>query len=289
MGVVGTKAYLGDIELNDPNLIFGDRIALLNPFSYIQQYAVRNDPFSASLEFAIPGTLATNLGMSSYRDDISLVIKGTGGARSTTPTGSGQLYPSSSLVNSGSYNWTNNGYETSLFISGAQNLTSIPTQSLGPFGSQTFVFEGWFNYKSPISPSVEPLNQFFFGNVSGDSILMDLSKPDSERYRFFLSGTGNATIKAAANYTQDIWYHLAFVRNATSQSIYLNGNRIANIVISNGSVLYAAGQTDWDILGSSGLSDGAAKLAQDVRLYIGTDKNYTASIITPPQSMIYSI
>lgn len=289
MAEVGTLAYLGDIEVNYANLYLGNNNSFINPTSFVPIYAIRNDAFSASLEFAFPGTLASNLGMNSYNDDIALIIKGTGNARSAQPTGSGQLYPSQSLVSSGSYNWSNNGYQTSLFISGAKNLTSIPTQSLGPFGSNTFVFEGWFNYKSPISPSVAPFNQFFFGNISGDSVLLNLSGPDSDRYAFYLNGPGNAIIKVASNYTQDIWYHLAFVRNATSQSIYLNGQRISNIVISNGSVPYAAGQTDWDVLGSSGLNDGAAKLAQDVRLYIGTDKNYTASVITPPESMIYSL
>jgi hypothetical protein len=287
MGVVGTIAYLGDIQINEPNLFIGSNIALINPFSELYNYQIRNDEFSASLQLAYPGTIANNLGMTSFTNDIALVIKGTGNATNATPTGSGQLYPSSSLVSSGSYNWNSNGYQTSLFISGAQNLTSIPTQSLIPFGSQSFVFEGWFNYQSPLALS--PLNnQFFFGNISGDSILMDISAA-IQKYRFILAGAGNANLQVDPNYQQNIWYHLAFVRNPTSQSLYLNGNRIVNAATSNGSVPYAAGQTDWDVLGSTSINDGAAKLAQDVRLYIGTDKNYTASVITPPDSMLIRI
>ena len=285
MAIGGTMAFLGDKELNVSSLKLGNEKAILNPFTK-PEFFIRNDAFSASLEFAFPGTLASNLGMNSFNSDIALIIKGTGNARNAQPTGSGQLYPSQSLVSSGSYDWASNGYETSLFISGAQNLTSIPTQSLGPFGSNKFVFEGWFNFQSPISAVTPPFNQFFFGNISGDSILLDISGI-SNRYRFNMGG--NANITAEPNYTQNIWYHLAFVRNATSQSIYLNGQRIGNIVIGSGNVPYANGQTDWDVLGSSGINDGAAKLAQDVRLYIGTDKNYTASIITPPESMIYTI
>jgi hypothetical protein len=289
MGVVGTIAYLGDIQINEPNLFIGSNIALINPFSELYNYQIRNDEFSASLQLAYPGTIANNLGMTSFTDDIALVISANGNARNATPSGSGQLYPSSSLVSSGSYNWNNNGYQTSLFISGAQNLTSIPTQSLIPFGSQSFVFEGWFSYQSPISAVSSPLNQFFFGNVSGDSILMDISGPSGNLFRFNMAGPGNANLTGASNYTQNIWYHLAFVRTPTSQSLYLNGNRISNAAISNGSVPYAAGQTDWDVLGSTSINDGAAKLAQDVRLYIGTDKNYTASVITPPDSMLIRI
>jgi hypothetical protein len=287
MAEYGTIAYLGNIEINAASLFLQNTPVLFNTFELQTQYVVRNDPFSSSLQLAIPGTQAANLGMTSYRDDIALVIKGTGNARNTTPSGSGQLYPSSSLVSSGSYNWQADGYETSLFISGAQNLTSIPTQSLIPFGSQSFVFEGWFNYKSAIDPITPPFNQFFFGNNSGDSILMDLSSGDGYQYRFFMEGVGNGVIKSPSNYTQNIWYHLAFVRTPTSQSIYLNGNRIANASRSNGSVPYAGGQTDWDVLGSTSISDGGAKLVQDVRLYIGTDKNYTGSVITPPDSILY--
>jgi len=284
MPTYSTNAFLGNIQLNIKSIKLGNEVANINPFFSPLFYLVRNDEFSSFLELAYPGTLAQNLGMTSYTDDIALVIKNTGNATSSAPTGSGQLYPSSSLVSSGSYIWANNGYQTSLFISGAQNLTSIPTQSLGPFGSQNFVFEGWFNYQSPVSPSIAPFNQFFFGNVSGDSILMDIAGTISSNYRFSVTPGGFNT---PSNYKQNIWYHVAYVRNGSDFYIYLNGQRIGNSSTVGGNINFASGQTDWDVLGSAGINDGAAKLAQDVRLYIGTNKNYTASVITPPESMLY--
>jgi hypothetical protein len=250
----------------------------------------RNDPYSASLVLAMPYSQFTTLGMTNFYDNVAASIKGVGTNYVLTPTGSAGsvFYPSASIMISSSYDWSNDGYTTSAAMSGSQNAGSITTTALN-FGTNPFVIETWIQFKGP--NNIPPYNQFFFGENSGDYLLTDYSKL-SINYRLF-TGVGGASLDSSDwIYTTDIWYNIAFVKSVIGGnavfSIYLNGVRIGTASPGSNPSITGVPSGFWSILGfvPSGISDAGPHLAQDFRLYLGTDKNYTGSLIPIPQSIV---
>lgn len=252
-------------------------------------YSFRNDPYSASLVIACPYSLFTSLGMTNFYDNCAGAIRtGTfSDGYKLVPTGSNvgtagpQFYPSSSqYVNSGSLNFSNNGYSTALMISGSQNAGVIasPATNCNVAGNN-FVIEFWFNFKGGTFTQ-PPFNAFWFGDSAGDTILCDYANASST-FRYF-GALGDNDPGTWTPKTQNVWFHVAYVKSGTAKYIYFNGTRIANGTgnISNPTLIKLLGQA------AGNNNDGYGKLVQDYRVYVGTDKGYTGATITVPDSMV---
>ena len=249
------------------------------------QFAVRADPFSASLFLAMPYQLATNLGMTNFYDDISATIKGTGSNYKLVPSGSGTINASGSPVNSGSYNFGTDGYSTSMYIGGTLNVAGqnagVVKDTYTTFGTQNFVIEAWVKI-----PDVNVLySTHVFGNPSGDQILCDYSE-NSASPRFYINGGGS--FGSPTGTQSNVWYHLAFARSGGTARIYFNGTQVYSF--SNSAAINASPDGYWSLMGINQANYAPVPAYfNDFRLYIGTDKGYVGSSITPPPSMIYKV
>jgi hypothetical protein len=287
MAVATTQIFLGDTPISFTYI--GDSQASVGPVT-ANPYTVRNDAFAQYIKLAMPYSLFPTLGMSNYYDNIAAVVSGSGTSLPMVPTGSNVgtappiLQTTSSIVSSGSYNFASNGYSSAVYISGSQNAGTV-TGSLLDFNTQKWVVECWFNYNEA-STNTPPFNMFFFGTVDGGSLLLDATRSPSQ---FRITGAStNATAGWSA--TKNVWFHVAYVGygSGNGSAIYLNGNKIVDG--SNGNI-GAPANGYWRVLGNSAgnNNDGAGKLIQDYRLYLGTDKNYTGSIIPVPESIVTTI
>jgi hypothetical protein len=283
----GSKIYLGNTEIIKSYI--GSQQVDLYPqkgAGTATQYAVRTDPYAANLKLAMPYQLATNLGMNNFYDDISAVIKGSGTNYKLVPSGSGTFNNSGTPVNSGSYNFASDGYATSMLLGGTLNVASqnagVVTDTFTAFGTQNFVIETWVN----IIDNNVLYQTHIFGNQSGDQILCDYATATLKN-RFYINGSGGAA--SGQNIAQSgVWYHYAYVRSGSTNSIYFAGTRVFQF--TNGSSIAASPVGYWDILGINIPAYAAVPAYfNDFRLYVGTDKGYVGSTITPPASMIYAI
>lgn len=283
MAIQSTAIFLGDKQI--PLYYLGENQVSLQPAT-APLYQVRNDEFAQYIKLAMPYSLFTSLGMVNFYDNIAGIVSGSGNNLSLVPSGSGGsvFTTTSSLVSSGSYDFSNNGYSTSLRISGSQNAGVVSGSALS-FGSEKFVIETWFNYNE-VATGTPPFNMFFFGTPDGAQLLTDANRASNT---FRLIGSTGTT--GAWNQAKNTWFHIAFVGygSGNGSAIYFNGNRIG--LGAGGTSIGNPTQGFWRILGNDGgnNNDGAGKLIQDFRLYVGTDKNYTGSLITPPQSIVTTI
>lgn len=252
-------------------------------------FEVRNDPYSASLVTAQPFNLFSgNFAMNNYYDSVDGYVRGDSLNYDLEPSGSTSYYfASSSVVNSGSFDFaTNDGYTTSTSHENSSNLGVIATADYD-IGSNDFVVEGWFNPQQ--THTNPPFHQFIFGSdVSGDRVLIQWSTGNV--FRFYINGTNTWTL-ATPNATLSVgtWYHVAFVKNTTDVYVYLNGNRIG--VGTRAATVNTPPSGYWSLGGidSGNNNDGLRALMQDYRVYIGTNKGYTGSTITVPDSIIEKV
>jgi hypothetical protein len=245
-------------------------------------FIVRTDAYSGSVVIAMPATLATNLGMSNYYDDISSQVRGVGSNVSIIPSGSGadaRLWASASIVSSGSFDFTSDGYETSAFSSGSQNVGFLPSGVLG-FSTSDFVIEYWINY-GPTGFTQPPFNKGI--SSPGNSPNVFDFPGFIPRYRVILNDNQYFFPQSQ---TLGTWYHVAFVRTGTNLYLYINGTRHSttfNIGATN------VNASAYHLMGinSGNTNDGAPSRFNDLRITIGSDRGYTGSTITVPNSIIY--
>lgn len=242
-------------------------------------FQFRNDPYSASLVLAMPMSEFSTLGITSYRQDASSLIKGTGSNVSLVPTGS--VYASGSTCTYSTASWSAEGYTTSgAIIRDGGAMFGAPTTTTVNFASSNFVIECWI-----LLPSTGGLfNSTVFGQSSGDYLLADIST-NGNTIRFYIAGSGGPV---AETWAANTWYHLAYVRSGNNYYSYVNGTRKSNF--SRVGAVPNSPDGFWRLLGYAGDANGSvAKTAQDFRLYIGTDKGYTGATITPPLSIVQKI
>jgi hypothetical protein len=243
-------------------------------------YQWRNDPYSSSLVLALPMSQFSTLGMTSYRQDVSALIKGTGSNVSLGVTGS--VFPSGSTNNYGGGDWAAEGYTSSGAIvqTGGSSYGS-PSTTVVNFASSNFVIEAYIQ----LQDAGQLYNSTVFGQNSGDYLLADIST-NSNSIRFYIAGSGGVVGTGAWN--AGVWYHVAYVRSGNNYYSYLNGTRRNNF--SRSGAVPNSPDGLWRLLGYGGnANESVAKTTQDFRLYIGTDKGYTGATITPPQSMVQKI
>ena len=262
---------------------------LFKPFGFYSQIAeeapigpvsyYRYDPYSGSLRLAIPGTQFSYLGMSNYYDDVHADIKGSGTNITANPTGSASEFFASSETN-----FSSEDYTTSVYTKDAGSWGAAAASELPFFGSD-FVIEGWVYLD-------ETFNKPPYWKVA---LRASTGSYDIEAALGFSAGGSTANVRSriminATQYvssdfalSQNQWHHIAWVRSGGSLYTYYNGTKISNgttglTVNSNGPIRIFTGENS--------TNDGTAGAWQDFRVYIGTDKNYTATTINPAASIV---
>lgn len=270
-------------------------MALFAPFSYMEQrvveapvgptFQVRTDAYASSIKLAMPFTEFSTLGMSNYYDSIDAEVRGTGTNYPIIPSGSGGgLLFASSSVNDRTYTFTDDGYTTSVSQENSQNIGVITT-SAANIGSNSFVFEFYMrrcqNFTNP------PFHSLLFGEISGDYLTCQYTTGNV--FRFFVNANNSWSTTPSATLTLDTWYHVAYVKSGTNVYVYLNGSRIG--VGTRAASVNNAPAGYWNILGvnSGNNNDGLRKNVQDFKLYVGTDKGYTGTTITEPNSIVEEV
>ena len=288
MGVVGDKIYLGDTPIT---LVKDNYFVLANPYSEQPAgptYQARTDAYGANIVIAQPMSLFTTLGMSNYYDSIDSQVRGSGTDAMIVPSGSAAYYfPSSSVNDYNSNDFTDDGYTTSVSQENSSNLGLLNTAA-SPIGSQNFVIEFFFNPRQNFGNP--PYHMFCFGeDVSGDRLTIQWSNSSPDVFRFYVNAVNTWSTTPTADQGSTIvngnWYHVAFVKSGTSVYVYLNGSRIgvgtrASSVNTNTNRYHLVG------INSGNNNDGLRKNVQDYKVYIGTDKGYTGATITVPDSIV---
>jgi hypothetical protein len=277
MAEVLSPMYLGGNFIGQAYI--GEDRVVYNPYNIADNpYKFRTDPYAAYLELAIPGTQFSTLGMSNYYSDVSAGVKGSGSNKSIIPSGSGaNILFASSSVNTNTYDFSTDGYTTSIYQGNAQNVGALPASALS-FGTSNFVIELYVRFTSALT--APPFNNFIFGFNSGDQILIDHNSGTS---RFYVNGSDGANV--ADTYTQNAWTHFAFVRSGSTFNQYKNGSRIKTYSGTSGAINTPS---YWSLLGFDigNTNDGGQKQINDFKIYIGTDKGYTGDTIQEPESIV---
>lgn len=234
-------------------------------------WSFRTDAFSASLNFATPGTLITDLGMTYAWSDVSADIRGTGSNLSVL---------TANLTSSTSFNnFSADGYtESSQVTSTGRFRSSDDTQF--EFGSGNFTIECWYNAATDTTPTRTIFSDYLIYNVAQSQMIFDTN---AGRIRTVLDGSTEVFNQSAVlTWVANQWYHIAFVRNGTNFTVYRDGTSVLSytqtITLNSTNQnkflmgIYTAGQDTTYI--------------QDYRIYKGIAK-YTSSFTPPPSMAVY--
>ena len=146
-----------------------------------------------------------------------------------TPSGTVQVQAFSPFAPGVSYSSANNG--GSMYFNGSSDaltLASNPAWGLGYLNSTSCTLEGWVYYLSaPASATLFSIYDYYSGTQFGwafgtnsSSILTFAGFGNGGSYsgnHNAFSATGTTTLRTGQ------WYHVAFVKNGTTGTIYLNG------------------------------------------------------------------
>lgn len=244
-------------------------------------FAVRTDPYSASLVLAMPYSNFSQLGMSAYTQSLDGLIRTGNQANSyqLRQTGSAAfLYPSASTVSFSASLWSDEGYTSSMAIQNAQNAGTY----IAELGSNNFVVEFFINVQAS-SFTLPPFHRHIFGQTAGDNLLLQYSSTPQFRVYINATNTWSTTPNYNLGFSNLNWKHVAIVKSGTNVYVYVNGTRIG---VGTRAATIFSGQPNQFILGHNNNNDGLFSLIQDYRVYVGTDKGYTGATITVPASIV---
>jgi len=169
------------------------------------------------------------------------------------------------------YKWS----PTSMKFNGATtDYLYAPVNSADTFGSGNWTIEGWFNFSS-VSGNQEMFSKETL-NAAQAGIRCVLT---TSKVQFQLSSTGSTyatTILCSTTLTTGVWYYLAFVRNGTAITVYLNGTSDGTGSFTG--ALYET-NTFW-ALASRGLYSAGTSFngyIQDFRITKGVARTITSS------------
>lgn len=272
MAEVGKKLYLG----NEPiTLIQNNGFVYVDPFvPGTSTYTFRTDIYSASAVFATPGYLFDDLSMTYDWSDVHADLAGTGTNKTVLTT--------NVSATTGS-NFTSDGYVGSSIA--AEDYPIYQTDDTDfEFGTGNFTMELWFN-----SDDSSPYLPFFYkyqaGSAPNSEWFMDVF---SNQMRMAVCYNGNNekyVVSSALSWTGGQWYHIAYVRNGTSVTMYRDGSSVGSVTLPSGANINAT-SSPASIFARPGATfyESPVKF-QDLRVYKGIAK-YT-STFTPPESMVY--
>lgn len=271
------------------------------------------------------GDYTNQFGMTTAFDDISAYIKGNGtpiGSNLTTQilsTGSYVAETSSALIK-----WAEQHYNESLYFSGSASLAITDTWAAKEGANLTFdkdfVIETWAAW--PITASVSASNWFPNRSIA---YKYDPSVPTSSAYLYEPwggdGGNGGPLVSGSSRFTYDDspdefrvtgslsapiqinqFNHYAVAYTATSSlgtfydrflRMYVNGNIVGEYQVPAGDInqdttelLQIFGSVDISVPAEQDVAAGTPGWFTDFRLYNGSNKNYTGSIIPLPESMV---
>lgn len=227
----------------------------------------RNDPYSASLLFATPGNQFSSLGMSLSYSDVHADIAGVG-SNLTVNTGS--------YANSTYTNFAANGYTTSTLVNSSGSFYNQNNSDF-QFTNEDLTFELYYNQGTTTDDRTFYAD-YVVGNVAQSALWLNR---EGSKLRFIQnSSAGETAIETAdLGWVNGQWYHLAFVKNGTTYTIYRDGVQLASQVIS-GNINTTNNRK---VLMGRYSPDGNAYV-QDYKIYKGAAV-YTSSF-TPPLSMV---
>jgi hypothetical protein len=227
----------------------------------------RNDPYSASLLFATPGNQFGSLGMSLSYSDVHADIAGVG---------------SNLAVNTGSFadatytNFAANGYTSSTRVNSTGSFYNQNNSDF-QFTNQNLTFELYYNQGTTTSDRTFYAD-YLVGNVAQSALWLNR---EGSKLRFIVNAGASETVIQTADlgWVNGQWYHLAFVKNGTTYTIYRDGVQVAsNTVVPNINTT-----SNIKVIMGRYTGDGIAYV-QDYRIYKGAAV-YTSSF-TPPLSMV---
>jgi len=255
------------------------------PYTFTGQRAVlRFDPNAAFLNYASPGMLFPDLGMTRAWDDVSSQIRNSGAPINNTQVGAVAMssLSGSALLNNGAYREA-----TNIPQSGGSAFVASTSTLLRPNGTTDFTIEGYVNF-SRITPAGRWIwAQYQYASVANTSVYwFPGTGTDSLGYIAAGAAEYNVIPQTANLPPAGTWGHIVFMRSGSTWRTYLDGvqktQTTFNISVNNPS-------TAVRYLGHPSNTQGAA-MFQDWRFYRGFAKYSGGSNGTkyfdPPPSMI---
>lgn len=263
---------------------------IVQPFSYLgpSAFIVRNDPYASFVRVAVPGTqFGSTFNQDFFYSDISQFINGSSTVVpliATASGGSNLLLISQSVVTSGSYQFRPDGYQTSIYQEDAGSLGVLPNSIVGP-GASNFVYECWVYMQERLYSPGAPFHKSIWRGTPNAFFSIDLTfqAQNSPQWRMRTIFNDTQYFSAAVSSDLNSWYHAAWVRSGNNFYWYWAGNRITGPTAMSGT----QSSISLRLLGGDmGVNDGAKGSVQDIRVSIGTDRGYTGTTITIPNSLV---
>jgi len=258
-------------------------------------YKTRVDAFGSSVIVAVPGTNFTSLGgtfgQTNFQSDISATVRGSGVNQNlivTSSSATNVCIISSSVVNSGSYDFaTDGGYTTSVFQEDAGSIGAVFGTTFSNFISTDWVVETWvYLQERMFVAGGPPFHKSILRNTN-TSFSTDISfvSNNSPLYRLRYIVGSNQYFSSTIASNLNAWYHVAFAFNTATNTIngYWHGTRVLSTAVAGSPTTNL-----WYRLlgGDMGANDGAKGSLQDYRITIGSNRGYTGATITPPDSIV---
>jgi hypothetical protein len=247
--------------------------------------SLRTDIYSASLVYAAPGSQFATLGMTSFREDISQLIRGTGTGYGVLPsTGSGAVSSYTGSLFS--------GYNTAIQLSGSVNNGAIAgTDTNIQFPTQNFTIETWINQATA---SIKGVGQGF-NNVSwyyqynnGVGFATTDVSGDVPGTRFLVITAAGAEVYLDSNSygrNASVWYHNAVQRSGSAFNSLFNGECVQTFTLA---ATLKTGTQAFELFNRQDDGVNTARF-QDYRIYNGVAKYgslVSGSLYSVPESMV---
>ena len=256
--------------------------------------SVRTDVYSASLELAIPGASFPSLGMTSYLEDISQIIRGTG-----TGYGVQQVYTGSlggsvvQRIAGPSPKWAANNYSSSIGVNVyAAAITASYTASYNDLNSSSFTIETWVNSNNWNSNggAIEIYRAYGAGPLlfTMQSIPSSGSNPQIQTVLVRTDGTEFVYTANPYLLQSGSWYHTALVRSGSNYNMLLNGEVVSDFV-NSATLKTAQSPYVMNVVYDSFPTLFITASFQDYRIYKGIAKypnQASGSTYTTPLSMV---
>jgi hypothetical protein len=247
--------------------------------------SIRTDIYSASLVYAAPGSQFATLGMTSFREDISQLIRGTG-------TGYGVL-PSTGSAGVSSYTGSLfSGYNTAIQLSGSMNGGAIAgTDANIQFPTQNFTIETWINQSTASIADVgQGFNNvsWYFQYSNGVGFASTEVGFDDPGTRFLVITSGGSEIYLDSNSygrSADVWYHNAVQRSGSAFNSLFNGECVQTFTLA---ATLKSGSQAFQLFNRQDSTLSTTRF-QDYRIYNGVAKYgslVSGSLYSVPESMI---
>ena len=247
--------------------------------------SIRTDIYSASLVYAAPGSQFSTLGMTSFREDISQLIRGTG-------TGYGVLPSTGSGVVSSYTGSLFSGYNTAIQLSGSVNNGAFAgTDTNIQFPTQNFTIETWINQATASIKNVgQGFNDspWYFQYNNGVGFASTEVLADYPGIRFLIITSGGSELYLDSNsYSKSasVWYHNAVQRSGSAFNSLFNGECIQTLTAA---VTLKTGTDAFQIFNRQDASVNTTRY-QDYRIYNGVAKYgslVSGSLYSVPLSMV---